>query len=411
MDSHDTLASPDHRLSGLNDLVRGITIVNRLLGLAIPIPELKAWTPDILAGDAFADPDFYYGQLIGAIFDSRLEDLGWAGLMAQYDQILVRNERLDEVFARVAELARLSDDALVNEVSRSFTFEHLDFLSVFDKKGFVSVKINHAYWEELTFIGFDATAKLPPVRHFPRDAYYAQCRFDDVLIKALRKQQANAANQGFLAGRFSTPRFSLGVNFGNGDRPAFDCLSIPLNNIYKGAVIGSLSFLHGIFPARQYHLADGSTAKELVWRRQCDEFFARVVATADAVVFIVPNHLRAIEITHWEGMTLTIVIPSKYVHELWPSVMAHVAGKLADLFSKTSRVNILVQAGVMSVPLGILVDLMRDNFVDTQIRYFDMGQVLDVATYPANPVGPWIQHPKSRDILARTKRFPVSLRK
>ena len=102
-------------------------------------------------------------------------------------------------------------------------------------------------------------------------------------------------------------------------------------------------------------------------------------------------------------------MPSIYVQVLWPSVIAVAAGKLAAIFSQAPRVSILVQVGVMSAPLGIMVALMQEACPDTQIRYFDMGQVLDVATYPTNPVGTWVRQPWVTEILARTERFPISL--
>lgn len=411
MDMKDTLATPKKRVEGLDDFVMGVPIVNRLLGLAIPVPTMNCWSPVVLGEEDFSDPDRYFGQLIGAIFDKRLENPhGWVSFMADYERLLDSTECLNEVFARVVEMSTLSDEAIVNEVSNSFAFERLDLLKVFEKKAFVSIKINHAYWEELTCLGFASVGKLPYIREVHRDANYSKSRIDDLVIKALSKQQENAATGGAPAGCFSTSHFSFGVSFGNGDHPTADYLSVPIGPIHKSAAIGSLSFLKSIFPANKYVLADGTAAKGLIWRQQCDEFFARLVAASDAVIFIVPSHLRAIEIGHWKGHTATIVIPALYVHEMWPAVLPMIAGKLASVFSQWSRVSILVQAGVISAPLGILVDLMRDSYTVTQIRYFDMGQVLDVATYPTNPIGTWIGQPWVRDILARTAQFPLSLR-
>lgn len=411
MKMQDTLTTSKSRLNGLDDLFQGIPIVNRLFGLTIPIPRIESWTPAVLAGDALADPDLYYGQLIGAIFDRRIEDRSdWFGLIAHYESLLVTNESLDEVFAHAIEMATLSDEAIINEASQSLIIEPLQLMAEFDKKSFVSVKINHAYWEELTVMAFNSARKLPFIREALRGDAYSKSRIDDVLVKALRKQQESATREGYPAGSFCNPHFSLGISFGNGDYPAHKYLSIPIGPIHKGAAIGSLSFLKGKFPAAKYHVADGSAAKEIIWRDESDEFFARIAELSDFVVFIVPTHLRNIEIKQWKGPATTIVMPAMHVYALWPAVLPDVAGKLATLFRQSARVSVVVQAGVVAAILGILVDLMRDAYPDTQIRFFDLGQVLDVATFPDNPVGTWVQQPWIQELLIQKKRFAISLR-
>ena len=57
MEMHDTLTTSKNRLNGLDDILRGIPIINRLFGLAIPTPRIESWTPAVLADDAFTDPD------------------------------------------------------------------------------------------------------------------------------------------------------------------------------------------------------------------------------------------------------------------------------------------------------------------------------------------------------------------
>ena len=409
MDATDTIACPRNRLNGLDDLLRGILIVNRLFDLAIPIPSLSNWAPEGLAPDGCADPDVYYGQLLSAVFDTRLViPEGWAELLPRFNELLNTDERFDKVLPSAVKMGRCSDEIIVREVANSLEIEQLDLLSVFEKDSFVSIKINHVYWEEFAFMAFKA-AGIPSIRELLLDDWYSRCKLNDLLVKTLTKQQENAVAKGYQASCFSTTDFSFGVSFGNGDYPMADYLSLPLGPIHKGAIIGCLSYFQTLFPADTHRLADGNAAKNLVWKQQCDAFFARIVATSDAVVFIVPSHLRAIRITQWTGHTTNIVIPALYVHELWPAVMPDIAGKLATIFSQFSRVSILVQAGVISAPLGILVNLMCADYPATRIRYFDMGQVLDVATYPTNPVGTWIQQPWIRQLLDRTKRFPISL--
>ena len=409
MDAKDTLACPNTRLNGLDDLVRGIAIVNRLFDLTIPSPRLKNWTQEVLAADTCADPDTYYGHLLCAVFDTRMDvPDGWATLLPLFKEILHPDERFNEVSTRIVDIGTCSDAMIVSEAANRFEIEHLDLLSVFEKDSFVSIKINHVYWEEFAFEGYQASG-LTSIRELHINDWYRRCKLNDLVVKALRKQQHTALSAGLPAGFFSTGDFSFGVSFGNGDHPIADYLSLPLNPIHKSAVIGCLGFFQTLFPADSYVLTDGNAAKSLVWKQQCDEFFARIVAASDIIVFIVPSHLRTIRITQWQGHATNIVIPALYVHEQWPAVMPDLAGKLATIFSRFSRVSILVQAGVMSAPLGILVNLMRSDYPTTHIRYFDLGQVLDVATYPTNPKGTWVRQPWIRQLLDRTKRFPLSL--
>ncbi len=409
MNAEDTLACPTNRRTGLNDLIRGIPIVNRLLGLTIPMPSLGNWTPEVLAADDCADPDTYYGQLLCALFDTRMDVLeGWAALLPRFNEILHADERFDMVSTRIVNIGKCSDEMIVAEAENTFEIEHLDLLSAFGKDSFVSIKINHVYWEELAFTAYQ-DAGLASIRELHINDWYSRCKLNDLVVKTFRKKQHAVIRAGLPEGRFSTEDFSFGVSFGNGDYPVANYLSHPLHPIHKSAAIGCLGFFQSLFPADTIRLTDGNAAKNLVWKQQCEEFFARIVATSDAVVFIVPTHLRAIRITQWKGHATNIVIPAQYVHELWPAVIPDVVGKLATIFSQFGRVSILVQAGVMSAPLGILVNLMRANYPATQIRYFDMGQVLDVATYPTKPEGTWIRQPWIMEILARTHRFPISL--
>ena len=131
--TEDTLASAELRLNGFKDLTDGIPIVNALFGLAIPVPALFHWSPNMLAGEKFADPDQYHAQLTGALFDSLIETpKDWMVLLTQFEDILRTPENIDAVLARVIEIGAFSDEAIVDEISRTLAIKHLDFLSAFE---------------------------------------------------------------------------------------------------------------------------------------------------------------------------------------------------------------------------------------------------------------------------------------
>jgi hypothetical protein len=104
----ENLATAQGRRQGLEDLVRGIPIVNERLGLRLSLPSGMNWDPAVLASEVSAAPELYYGQLLGAVFDRAVTaPERWADLLPQVDRALPDSEWIDTVYALLSGLPRL----------------------------------------------------------------------------------------------------------------------------------------------------------------------------------------------------------------------------------------------------------------------------------------------------------------
>jgi hypothetical protein len=85
-------------------------------------------------------------------------------------------------------------------------------------------------------------------------------------------------------------------------------------------------------------------------------------------------------------------------------VLASAAATFEEAFSKYETVTIFTQAAVMSYPLMLLANqIQRRHAPGCRLKYFDLGQVLDIATlHSGRPAGsPWVR--KRAELLARVQ--------
>lgn len=414
----DNLATAAQRAERYDDLVAGVPLANRLLGLAIPAPSPQHWRPEALLAPEAKRADKAYAQLFGALFDTPVScESDWWPLLARLRSLLdpaLAIDPLPACYDEVVRTARFSQEELVGEIRQAMTVRRLDFASLFRGPGFVQVKVNHYHWEYISHLALAARG-LPVFRPLKAQdtADWQACAVDELFIQVLRRQAARLQANGAAPGDFDNDSFSFGIGFQNGDGHLSDDLVTPIPDtywsLYRGAMCGSLAFFRGLFPAPHYRFSDGGFPKMLIWENRIHEFIACASATADVVVFIVPDALRHICIRDWTVKTEVIVVPSTRVHELWPAVLPTVLAHLARLFRQNRNVCVLAQAGFMAAPLGMAVNLMRDEFPATRVYFFDMGQALDVAAFPDHPSGPWLRQPDIQGMLRGIGEFPIGL--
>ena len=53
----------------------------------------------------------------------------------------------------------------------------------------------------------------------------------------------------------------------------------------------------------------------------------------------------------------------------------------------------------MSAALGIIVDVLRTRMPEKRIRYYDLGQALDIAMSPNTQFSPWLRLSRVSDHL------------
>jgi hypothetical protein len=388
-------------------LLRGIELVNDLMGLSIPFPPT-----DHKGLHAFVDPrsdgaDRRFARLCATICGVPPNDfLDFEPLFRRYGDFLPDGIDFDDIVASVARLNESKQEDLVAYVKQLISFEETTLPMGWDGGSYTTVKINHGYWE---FVARQAFARLGLSYFRKLDLYpnFLRSGFQHLLAASIRNVHKAMAAQGFSPGCFSAPGFVFQFGFSAGDAPNSNDLVVPLHPVVHGAILGAVSFLTTVVPAERYTLGDGFAAKALVYHGELCSFFERIKDCSDAIIFVVPDHLRNICVQDWSGQTYRIIVPATWIYALWPSVLPYAVASIAEIVDQCPRVTILVQAGAMSAPIGIAVDLMRRSRTRNAVRYFDLGQVLDLASLPDGTTGPWVRRGDIAEILSTLPRMPI----
>jgi hypothetical protein len=396
---------------GLEDLLRGIDYINSFFGLLIPYPAKRiSWQALNDMRDTAAD--LFFENLLTAIFDIRCNPGEACQLLVEkFDQLFEVKPNEDRLFARIGELCTLPATELVNEIKNRMFIEQLSVSEIFAARTFVFTKINHGYWEYLTSAARER-ACMEPLRQMRRNKLIERCRFTSLLASSLKRQAELSFAGDFQGTTFSSRKISFGLSFNNGDFPTSREIRLPLGPITQGAMTGSLGFFDTYTRSDKYRFHDGGFGKILFWNGELGSFLSKIKDSSDALIFIVPQHLRKIAVRDWAGHSDTIVLPGQ-VHQLWPAVLPYVAGRLLQILDHFSRLTILVMIGPISTPLGILVDRMSARLPSAELRYFDLGQVLNIVTVPGNHEkgtgAPWVDRNDVRELTMRSQPIPIWL--
>ncbi len=375
-------------------LDRGVERINRLLGLTLPRPTgrepIAPAAPDLSeAGTEARFAALMHSQFDGG--DGPEFDHARGALKACFPWVLP-----DEAIAsRVEQCLALDHQDLVETVFGSITIQPIGLDEVFRQGGHVYTKLNHGFWEKIAFRGCQSLG-APYVRPM-KAALDPMGMFGDLVALALAAQRRR---RGAVAGCYLGDRFAVGLGFNDGMRESSrQTYSGELWQAPRGAMTGCLAFLDAAAPSDRHLFADAGFPKRLVMSADMPVMAERIADGADALVFVVPPHLARIRLKGFAGDDYRLIVPPRSIHALWPVVLAVVLGRLAEIMRTHRRVTVLVQAASLAVPMGSLLDLMRDEAPDGELHVIDMGQALDVATLATRPRGPWArrQDPAGHD--------------
>ena len=362
-------------------LERGVAAINALTGLDLPRPS-RARVPA-------AGPEDVAAEEVEAAFDLQMAAMfGKADLpKGGFGGISPNDLPIEAIGDMVQSLKDLPDPALVEEAFDTISIRPLGLDDVFKVGGYAYPKLNHGYWELITGralrrLGLDGLRDIP-------EFIGADSMFDEFLAVTLRASQAR---RGEPAGSLMSDRFSLGLGYGNGDRPSTrERYAAGLTPVSRGAMLGALAFLKTATGAEAFQCSDGAFPKRLIWEGTVHAFIERACACSDAIVFIGPPHLSGIRVRDSGIDSFHLMPPQNSVYRQWPAVTAYLIGRLAEIADAFPRVTILAQAAAVTGPLGFLVDMMQPAEDGRELRYFDMGQALDIATLEHAPAGLWLQ--------------------
>lgn len=362
-------------------LDRGVGAINDLTGLCLPRPTRQRLSPVSPEDAPVHEVQACYDRQMEAMFGGRdLPTGGFGGLSPDILPIEPFTELVDT-------LRSLDEEALIRTAFDTLSIQPIGLDDAFRSGGYAYPKLNHGYWE---LVGRRALRRLglEGLRDMGEFIDPASM-FDEFLAVVLRARQAR---RGEPAGRYVSPHFSLGFSLGNGDRPMRRGLyAPPLTAVTKGAIWGALAFFKAVQPADRYQLADGGFPKGLIWDGLVDDFFRRAAEASDAIVFMGPPHLKRVRIRDSDTPTVHLMVPETSVYDQWPAVTAYVFGRLLEIAEACPRVTILAQAAAVAAPLAFLVDLVQPSAPGREMRYFDMGQALDIATLETEPAGIWLR--------------------
>jgi hypothetical protein len=373
----DTLITRDGRDESLEFIRAGVPIVARHFGISLNgefRQATKAQIDRMIERPQMSNPDRFF-QLIqdnlyppDTAFDALLPDhFDWS----QFD-------------TAVLERYQQTDETLIAEARARLGMVEAPMTEALAKKAHVSIKVNHGYWEQMMSVVL-REHDLPLHREFGElaEQRFKTSGFASLLTTAFRRHLLAHGQAGDETATLDRPDCSFGLSLNAGDYASNRDLRTPMLAVARGALIGLMSHFDVSLPARRFVVSDGGAAKQLVYAQQFEPFLKEVGATSDLVMLVVPTLLRSIRIPGWQGPTQTVVIPQQKVHELWPVVLPYLAGALTAAAARHRRITVLTQAAVMTAPVGFLFDHMnRESGLD--VRYFDLGQVLNVLADPDN---------------------------
>ncbi|MGH8553133.1 MAG: hypothetical protein ACRERS_07545, partial [Methylococcales bacterium] len=316
-----------------------------------------------------------------------------------FDRFPVARTFQEKLVDRIRKLQLIGDEELLSTIRDSFDVEALDLTTVDPTDHFVFTKINHGYWEHVCQNAFNKIG-VSYFRKISIDAHsrYYKSGFDYLLARTLLCV-VEGPHPNFGAYITNPSKLRFGISFTAGDRTIEQDLKLPLGPLRRAAMIGSHSFLSTALDKEHFTIVDGAAAKKIVYDGKLEIFAEKIKSNSDTVVFIVPPHLRSIELRNWQGKTLRILVPAKYIHELWTIVLPYLASVISGLIATGLRITILSQAAVMSVPIGFLVKQLNEmlpEHAQRRVQYYDLGQVLDLAIASDQVSAPWIK--KKQDI-------------
>ncbi len=381
----------------------GAPLVNELLGLDIPVPGTpRSWaTPHGV--DAH---DGLFGWLLAAMSTHSGSEVGaWPDLVSQNVAYAPSIDITDIMTDEVKRLAGLSDAQLVAHVHDSVDWSLAGPPDRGTEGSRSFIKIGHAYWEYLALRSL-SRVHLEYVRPMALDSLSDASGFDEMLAALIDRHLLAPPEVRRDTLVLAQEEVDLAISFGSGDVTHDLDIELPLHPVIRGAMVGSLSYFKALSPeARKLRVGDGSLAKLLFWEDSLNSLIDSVRDWSDAIVFVVPTHLGGIRLQGWEGKVHTIVLPETRAYEFWPAVLAYCAGRFETIFRSASRVSVFLQCGVMTVPLSLLVSKMARTFPIAQTRFYDFGQVLDIACHP-QVSGPWTGKEGVQAQINKMRRLP-----
>ncbi len=260
-------------------------------------------------------------------------------------------------------------------------------------------KINHGFWEQLyAYFAPPDPVRIRITNPARLQGRYITSGFLDALVALLR---AGAWPE---FGRVRFPSAHLGVSLASGTHDHSDVLTgfearpPEQRKIVMGTAIGLAAWFETLFPEHRPAFYDGSFPKRGLETGGLRATLAWAAADSARIIFVVPPHLEGIRLADTTTPQETFLVPGTTIHESWAACLHAVAGHVFGRLADDGRVLVITQSAVFSAVLGFFLVLAKPQLLPatSRLRYFDLGQVLDIATPHAG--GPWARQHAKGDI-------------
>jgi hypothetical protein len=297
-----------------------------------------------------------------------------------------------------------------------FAIEERSLIDTVTDEDHVFVKINHRCWEEFTQIGLNEVGQkyirgIDPIDWGCIESGFYQC-LTTCIAQTARK--LNKRRKSRSPRYLKNQRFSFGISLTGGNasfRDDFDGQGRDakvIDKIYPKVILGTAAGLTGFFSALDnsavsWSVMDGSAPKDLFWNGTFGSFISKILESSDAVLIVVPPWLSEIEI---EGSNNTklfkIIVPGELIDSKWALVVPVVLSKILEL-SRKHRLTVLAQCSVVAALLGMAVtSSLAKNDHKSPFRFYDLGQLLDLANFGGEETGFWLSRRDVREHADRT---------
>lgn len=379
MPSEDVIR-PSELLSQLSD---GATLTNDILGTGIPLIRNINDLAELRNLASCGDADRFFAALTREITAESQTDFE-KNLPGRCLAMIGGEPMAERTILAQAGLFLwgLNDEELLTRINQAFDVRDVDLLSTTEALDYVSVKVNHGWWEQAV-IHFLAGAGISYFRDGRGPQWFELYGFDTLLLRSIRSMAQVTGECLNLIREHS----SFAISFNAGNLWHRDILP-PLPPYIRGAMMGALSCFEAAKFSKPFRVADGAAAKKLVYEDRLRTFCEVLRRISDVTVFVVPDHLRGIALFGWPGPTEHIVVPSRRICDFWPSVVPYIVGKIHALRHRYAHVTILMQAAAMSAPIGAVLSSMIAS-PGGHIHAYDLGQVLDLAEPPGRRTYQW----------------------
>ena len=389
------LADAAGRRRGLEQLQRGLPLLETALGVTLPRPALRRWSLSILDDVACADPDIFFGALVDALFDTPFPlAADWMQLVPRIGALLPWPVDLRDASPQLRRLLPAADETLAALARDRYRLEVVDPFPAIDQGDLVYGKINHGFWEFLALVPLEAAGLTPPRPLRVWDMHVAS-RLPELVAWVIERLRRHHAGRGWPDGTVSVPGAWFGIHFRSGERLAAAELELPLSDVVRGAILGMAHLLGADGPPDAWWFADGSMPKQLFWNGRLDAFLRALADVSDVMVLAGPPNVMSGGVRGWDGPVEHLVLPAGWIEPQWPVVLPVLLGAVDALLDRYRRITVLAQGAEIGGLLPPLIHLVRatDPARRGVVRCIDLGQVLDLAAPDHPGAGGWIHKP------------------